>query len=371
MKKILLLILIGLVAAPFVAWKVERDRRVDVLVVDESVRSEKRDSHAGLVWLLDQAHLRPTGRPRYDLTDYYGFFPDRNRTGTRFSRNDLEGTDLLYLADAHGVWRSGLESFEMMRDRDRDEWIHSGYSYNEVRAIQDRILNGDPVMAEAFLFYAQHEGGAATLKRLEDSFGASWTGWIGGWFKELNNIQEVPFWVRGMYERKKLEQWPYRGPGVLLIRPSTGDFVLLSPGIELRTPRPEIAISQRNGILESGVESNLPLYGFFEIVEAVSPEMVWASIRLPVTGAGQQALEENNIPASFPLLVVQRVDRKTWYLTADMGNVPTWLGPSHMKWGPELRASVASLVESQVPGEDAFWRFYIPMMNNLLQTLAR
>jgi len=369
-KKFLLLLVLAAIAGPPIAWKMQKDRKASVTIVDESVVDPAHSDHAGLVWLLDQDRVRRPSGTTYRVDDYYGYYPHREPDVRPLDPLALEETDLLYLADARGVWRSGLESFEMMRDFGRDQIVHSGFSDAEITAIEHYVHNGRLTVAEAFLFYAEHQGTNAR-RRLEDLFGVDWTGWIGGWFKELNDITEVPFWVRGMYERSQQQSWPFRGPGVLFIKPATGEFVVLSPGVELRSPRPEIIISQRRGALSEGVMSSLPLWGWFEVVEARDPATVHALIRLNLTGAGQKALEDIGLPFTFPGVVAQWVERETYYVAADFGNQITWLGPAQIKWIPDVRAQFSSAAEGQFPGEQAFWRFYMPFVRNLIEAVAR
>jgi len=368
-KKLLLLLLLVLIAGPPVAWKLQDDRKLAVTIVDASVRDEERSEHAGLVWLTEQMRVRKTSGSPLHLNDYYGFHPHADSEVTRLDTPVLDKTEFLYLADARGVWRSGLEAFEMMRSSDRDELLHSGFTDAEIRAIDEYARDGRLVLGEGLLFYATH-GGDNGRKKLEEVFGVTWTGWVGGWFKNLNNVNELPFWVRGLYERRTQRIWPFAGPGVIFIHPERGEFVVLTPGVELRSPRPELVVNRRAQALEDGVESNIPLWGWFEVVETESPEQVFASIRLELTGAGEKALDDAGIPHSFPAVVGQWIERDTWYLAADLGHVPTWLGPAQVRWMPEIRAILAPYLESQVPGEHAFWRFYIPLLRNIIDSRA-
>jgi hypothetical protein len=368
-KKLLLLVLLVLIAGPPIAWKLQNDRRLAVTILDASVQDAQRTEHAGLIWLMEQIRIRKTdGRP-YLLDDYYGYHPGADEEVRPLDPDILEKTELLYIADGRGVWRSSLESFELMRNRDRDELVHSGFSAAEVNAITRYIGDGGRTVGEGLLFYARH-GGENSRRRLEEAFGVTWTGWIGGWFKNLNNVNELPFWVRGLYERTTQKIWPYSGPGVLFIHPESGRFVFLSPGIELRSPRPELVINRRARALQEGVEGNIPIWGWFEVVEANDPEQIFASVRLDLTGAGENALDEARIPHSFPAVVARWIDQNTYYLAVDLSHVPTWLGPAQVRWMPEIRGQLAPWVETQVPGEHEFWKFYIPFLRNLLEERA-
>ena len=174
-----------------------------------------------------------------------------------------------------------------------------------------------------------------------------------------------------MHERKTGQQWSYRGPGVILIKPETSDLIVLTPGIELRRPMPEIVISRRADALAQGVDSGVPVWGWFEVVDVELTGEVLAMIRLLLTGAGENALEEVGLPPSFPAVVRQRVDRDTYYLAADLSRVPTWLGPAQVRWMADIRGQVAPLLEKAVSGEQAFWRIYIPFLKNILNEVAR
>jgi len=198
-----------------------------------------------------------------------------------------------------------------------------------------------------------------------------WTGWIGGWFQNLNNVRDFPFWARALYERTSGQLWSYRGPGVVFIKPETGEFVVLTEGVELREPRPEIVISRRSDALAIGVDSGVPLRGWFEVVEAGITGDVLAMIRLRLTSIGERILEEKYLVPSFPAVVAQRIDRDTYYLAADLSRVPTWLGPAQVKWMTEIRGRLSKTLEKGIPGEQAFWTFYIPLMTNLLNEAVR
>ncbi|MCK4772540.1 MAG: hypothetical protein KAT18_06425 [Candidatus Latescibacteria bacterium] len=370
MKKYLLFILLVLIVGPPVAWKLQKDRTGNITVMDASVTDEKRTHHAGLIWMTEHLKIRTTDLDAHDLNDYFGYFPASAERVRRLEAGALDDTDLLFITDARGVWRSGLERFGVMLDRDRDELLHSGFSRYEIDEVVDYINSGRTAVGEALLFYAEHEGGKRSSRRLAEAFGVEWTGWIGGWFKDLNNIRELPFWVRAMYERRSGQQWSYRGSGVIFLKPESGEFIVLTAGIELREPRPEIVISRRTDVLAEGVDTGVPLWGWFEVVEAGISGEVQAMIRLRLTGAGERVLEEKGLTPSFPAVVAQRIERKTYYLAADLSKVPTWLGPAKVKWMTGIRSQLSTLLEKAVAGERAFWCFYIPFVRNILNEAA-
>lgn len=349
--------------------QVERTARF--AIVDASVTSEMRKQHSGLIWVAEQERIRARGGDAHSVDEYFGYHPDSPEKVRRIQRDSFRDIDLVYMADLQGVWRSSLEKFELLRDRRTDELLHSGLSIREIDTIIEFIDSGKTIVGEAFLFYATYEGGVKSRNRLEEAFGVQWTGWIGGWFKDLNNILEVPFWVRAMYERATMENWSFQGEGVLLIKPAESKFVVLTPGVELRDPRPELVVTRRDRALGGGVRSGIPQWGWFEIVEAMNPEQIRALIRLTPTEIGERILEDNGLPPIFPAAVVQSGNLDVYYLAMDLSYVPTWLGPAHVKWMPELRGQLAPLLDPHFQGEVVFWQFYIPFVRNLLDTVAR
>lgn len=370
LKKFVIFILVILIAGPSVAWKLQNKRTITITIVDESVTDEKRSGHRGLVWMAEHMRIRTTDLNAYGPDDYYGYFPDRREKLHQFGKGALDDTDLLYLADAYGVWRSSLEQFGVMRDKDRDEWLHSGFNIAEIDEIINYIESGRKAVGEALLFSAEHEGGRRSSRRLAEAFGVEWTGWIGGWFKNLNNIRELPFWVRAMHERKTGQRWPYRGPGVIFIKLETSELIVLTPGIELRNPRPEIVITKRAYAFAQGADSGVPVWGWFEVVDVGVTGEALAMIRLRLTSVGENAMEELGLPISFPAVVVQRMDRDTYYLAGDLSRVPTWLGPAKVRWMADIRSQVAPLLEKAVSGEQAFWQIYMPFLKNILNDVA-
>jgi len=370
MKKFLLLILLILVLAPPIAWKLADDRTVDMVIVDASVSDDKLKTHAGITWLTEQMRIRRRGGSPYRLNNYFGYFPGQTESVVRFEPEVLAGIDLLYLCDLRGVWQSSIEQFEVLRDTRRDALLHSGLNLREVDAVVEYVNSGRTVVAEAFLFYATHEGGDRSRRKLQEAFGVTWTGWIGGCFNDLSDVFKVSFWARAYYEREIGQAWNFTGPGIILIEPELRKVVVLKAGVELRETSPRLTLTRRDGALAEDVESGVPINGWFEIVEANRVEQIRAMIQLSLTGVGEGITRENRIPTAFPAIVSQWVDRNTYYLAADLGTIPTWLGPAQVRWMPEIRSSLSSIIEKEYPGEEAFWKFYIPFMRNVLNDLA-
>ncbi len=370
MKKILLLLFLAVILAPPVSWKLAKDKTVEMVIVDASVADDKVETHAGITWLTEQMRIRRREGYPYRLSTYFGHFPGQSEKIIRFRAETLTGIDLLYLCDLRGVWQSGTESFEILRNPHRDNLLHSGLSIEEVDAVVDYVKSGRTTVAEAFLFYASHEGGDVSRRKLQEAFGVKWTGWIGASFMDLSNMLDVPFWVRTFYERELSANWDFDGPGIILMEPQLKKFIVFKPGVELLEATPTLTITHRDKALGDDVESGVSLFSWFEIVEANRVDQIRAMIQLSLTDVGAAILRENRIPTSFPAVVAQWVDRTTWYVAADFGTAPSWLGPAQVGWMPEMRRGLSSALGKYYPGEEAFWKFYIPFMRNVLNELA-
>ena len=56
---------------------------------------------------------------------------------------------------------------------------------------------------------------------MEELFGVRWSRWIGRYFSELGNPEEVPQWMRDDYEREWNRPWLFTGPGWVLMQDET------------------------------------------------------------------------------------------------------------------------------------------------------
>ena len=99
---VLLLLLI-----PFIVWLAQGSEPLKVAIVDKTVPSENYREHKGLTWVLN--HNRYVKEDESDYladADYFGFMPDEAEKDYEIRGVEELGAgyDLIYLADAYGVY---------------------------------------------------------------------------------------------------------------------------------------------------------------------------------------------------------------------------------------------------------------------------
>lgn len=72
----------------FLTWYFSPFKHMEILIVDKTVITEKRDEHSALNWVLNYEKYAKINDILYDKnTDYYGFFPKKNE---KYLINDFE-----------------------------------------------------------------------------------------------------------------------------------------------------------------------------------------------------------------------------------------------------------------------------------------
>jgi len=111
--------------------------------------------HRSLFWLLDYLRIRKADGTPYDATrDYVGAFPPA-RAGappertTELTAERALGADVLYIADAYGVYRDDLASGAARRAAlERSPKLYGGLELAEAEAARDAAAAGVPLVVE-------------------------------------------------------------------------------------------------------------------------------------------------------------------------------------------------------------------------------
>ncbi len=358
-----------------VPWAMHSQRErvpLRIVVVDKTVPFRNWLEHRSLFWLLEHLGVvRPDGRP-YDVTaDYVGAYPPE-RPGDPPARTrdlgaaDLADADLLYFADTYGVYEEDLASGARMEAAlERSPRIYGGTTTAEVEAARSFVAAGGTAIAEFNSLGSPTESEAR--EAMEFLFGVRWTHWIGRFFHRLEDRDEVPGWLRRVYEAEWKTPWTFEGPGYVLTRDDRYVEVLrvgkesgmIGLTIERDLPH-EPAIAEARG--------RVPYPYWFDVVEAVPDAEVLASFQWSLTPTGEARLRIRGLPARFPAVVRtrQRIGKgTTYYFGGDFADNPLREGRvpfagylSFRRWleGAKL-----------APSEEAFfWGFYAPMVEGIL-----
>lgn len=365
-------LLLGLLV--LVPWAIHETRTrpaLHLVIVDKTVPFRNWLEHRSLYWLVDHLGVvKRDGSPYERASDYLGAYPppvpgDPPERTRDLAAEDLVDADLLYLADTYGVYERDLESKEkMLAALERSPRIYGGTTFAEAEAASGYVDRGGLAIAEFNTLGSPTEGDARRL--LEETFGVRWTRWIGRYFPRLEDRDEVPEWLRRVWEREWKERWRFEGPGYVLTRDDIYCEVLrvgtesASIGLTIERDAPhDPALREARG--------KIPYPYWFDVVEAAPGTETLASFQWSLTESGAARLGERSLPMRFPAIVRRDAPGggRTYYFAGDFADNPMREGRvpfagylSFRKWFEGAKLA---------PSEEAFyWRFYAPMMDAIL-----
>ena len=175
---VLLLLILVLLSLPFALWLLTPRPNLAITVYDKSVATAKAEQHQNLGWFLSHNKF-PTeeGKPFRTQSTYLGYHPREDNPIRDLSTLD-EKTDLLYIADTYGVYKSG-EGFSRTLAEGESNLIWGGSSASDVQAIK-AFLNREAsstVVAEYNTFATPTP--SYVQAQLYEVLGTRWTGWTG------------------------------------------------------------------------------------------------------------------------------------------------------------------------------------------------
>ena len=364
------MLLIGvLLLTPWACYRMRPETKLDLVVLDKTVPYANRIEHRSLYWLV--GHLKivhPDGRPYDRDTDYLGAFPgpvpgDRPARTIDLDREAALRADLLYLVDTYGVYEDDLDSGpEMKAALERSPRIYGGLEPAEAEAVEAAVDAGRTVLAEFNTFASPTAG--ATRERMEKLLGVHWTRWIGRWFERLENREEVPQWMRDIYEREWRREWDFAGAGWVLVRDDSACEVLKAGrevealGLTLERERPVDP-------LLGGAHDGVAYPFWFDVVEALPGSRTLASYQWHVTDEGRRRLEGRGLPLRFPA-VVRAPRGEAHYFAGDFADNP--MPDGAMPFAGYLELMQWLEAAKLAPSEQTFyWRFYVPLMTRVLE----
>lgn len=360
-------------AIPWGCYRLRPTRQLDIVVLDKTVPFENRLEHRSLFWLLNHLKFVREDGAIYDRDrDYLGAFPgpvpgDPPQRTVDLSPERLRGADLLYVADTYGVYEEDLVSgAEMKTALERSPRIYGGLQAGEVDAVEQALEAGVPVVAEFNTLGSPT--GDESRRRMEAILGVRWTRWIGRFFAELSDPEEVPRWMRDNYEREWGRPWRFSGSGYVLLQDDAHCEVLR---VGTESQRVGLTIDRARPVspLLARAADGVPYPYWFDVVEPAGDAEVLAWFNWRLTSQGSARLAERGLPQRFPAVVRLRHPRTvTHYFAGDFADNP--MADTGVPFAGYLgfKRRLESLQFS--PSESSFyWTFYVPMMDTLLSEL--
>lgn len=358
-------LLLGLLAVPFVWWRLLPTTPFAVLVVDKTVPAADYREHVGVLWVLNHRRYRDPaiGGPFRAADHYSGFVPQRGRRYViRPLARPERRLDLVYLTDTYGVYTA--EYYGAGERGERSRLIYGGLEAAELDALGPALADSTTFIAE-FNTLADPTSGAARV-RLEGILGVRWTGWTGRRFDALDRDVEVPLWLIDNWERSHGGRWTFAGPGYALVHQDGRVVVLREPA---DVPRHGLVVRfTAESARRFGVAAAMPYHYWFDVIALDSGAAALATYELTLSDSGRAALARVGLPERFPALVERAAGpSRRFYFAGDYADNPQV---------PALYGAVGitpwkRFVARLRAGEDAFyWRVYEPLLRAIIAEQA-
>jgi hypothetical protein len=368
---VILTIFFLLVASAFLVWQFSAAPEWRMLVVDKTAPHTDYREHRSLFWALN--HVKATnkgGEHRWSPDkNYVGFYPEKFiASDAAFSANleadHIIGVNLIFIADTYGVY---VDDFKYPQQhhthQDYSRKIFGGLEHPEVDIIEGFVKEGGSLVAEFNTFNDPTPNDVQ--ERMESLLGVRSTGWVGRYFADLANRQDVPSWALRNWQAQQGEEWDFAGPGFIIAHEDSRILVLRT-GIELGAAGLQIAVTLPADPLMKSVSSSVPYPYWFDIVAPAEGTEVLAEYRLDLKPEGQLSLKMFAIPESFPAVLRASESPLRLYLAGDFSDSNVSRGPYFFFGWPQIRR-VLSLIGKNKSQNRFFWGFYLPLLENLFK----
>jgi hypothetical protein len=287
----------------------------------------------------------------------------------------LAGHDLLYVADAYGVYRGdytfhavaggGLDS--TAASLERSSLIFGGVTVDEASAIAAFQRAGGAVVAE-FNTLESPTADTPAADTLAAVVGARYAHWLGRWFRDLGDGEEIPQWLRSQYHRYARQPWTFHGPGLVVLADSSDRIVIVTSDHFSQEAPVTLDVDQPADSLAAGMAPRTAYWYWFCGVRPEPRASVVAWFTLHVDSVGAGALNASGFPTRFPAVVRRAGTPLGAYIAADLSDVgadlPRIPRTRFVDW---IRGPYASLRSPPGSMRPAFWRASMPLWDGMVR----
>ncbi|MBN1185121.1 MAG: hypothetical protein JXB49_22735 [Bacteroidales bacterium] len=365
---IILLLLLAVVSLR-VIWGVKAKQQISLLLLDKTVLNYHYEEHKSFNWVLKyNKYYKENNEPYSYKEDYFGFIPKKPEAERNYDLHRIKITeidqlaskyDILYVIDARGVyfneWYTGLQS------KNNASLIYGGITQNDYLLIKKFFEESKPMICEYQIF----ESPTSDLyrRKTEEVLDIQWTEWTGRYFTSLEETKhsEVPGWLIKEYKNRNGGKWPFKNPGVILIK-GHEDFVVLEEGTHLNNSTPVIKCTEEFAKAYS-LPAEVDFTNLFEIVNSGNSNTNLASFVLDVNNEGLEALRARELGSEFPAIIINNV-RPAFYFAGNFSKNDVNMYYSSIAGGEKLGALFS--------GKKSvfFWKFYNPLMKSILYSFT-
>ena len=348
--------------APSIAWRLQKARTLEVVIVDKTVPFQKYREHAAIPWILHAMKIRSSsGRFLDPALDYVGFDP-KARVGHDLTAAATEHADVLVVTDTYGVYRGDYERPGDEAALERSPKIYGGVTDQEADVIDAFLGRGGVVIGEFNTFASPTD--APAREHLERLFGARWTKWVARYWPDLQDEREVPRWVGRVWERVTHTPFSMKGGGLVLVREDE-DIVVLLDGEDLTA---DVVTQERT---MRGAEFDLPRRGAFrfwmDIVVPIDGEVLYEHV-IGAKPSGEKKLAAHGLATHFSALLRRG---SAWYFAGDFVDNAIELGSPELAGALAWRERTVGCSPAASTDDVVFWGFYVPIVARIFASRAR
>lgn len=362
-------------AIPHFFWVQAPELPLKIAVVDKTVPFKDRREHKSFFWLLLQNKFvdpAQSGEERwYDYEkDYIGFDPvdaPEILAASFITPRALADRDVLYIADTYGVYAADYTQFE----GDVAHTIHSpemfgGLTKDEVAALEEFVKQGKTIIAEFNTCASPTKLPEREL--MENVLGIKWTGWVGRYFVDFRDREDVPDWLYQLYEKKYNKKWDLTGSGYMLCRNEEQEFIILRDGKDVNSAGLEfvpLRVYAENDVMQGVKPATFNFW--FDIVQPAKDTDVLAQYQFNLTESGHNKLAEHGLDPVFAAICRHSHNYKAYYIAGEMLDFSRSLGPPDTRLAIYVNRSFFG--KAQASNESFFyWHTAYPLMTNILRS---
>jgi hypothetical protein len=357
---------------PNFLWYLQSEQPLSVVVIDKTTGDGYRE-HRSFFWLLQHwKYINPATKSFYDpKKDYYGFFPE-DSTVSVSSQLNLDRTNLLYIADTYGVYRYPMDYKEYERLVSETyiaiDLKYGGLTSDEMKAIELHRQRGGMTIAEFNTMEDPQLEDKPVEQRLEKMFGVRFTGGLGRYYDDVNTASR---WMKDLYEKQYRTKWNFSGRGLIItVKRKMGDekasVIVLGSEDLARTP---VYLRKSDHPFLDGVEDAVPYFYFFEFMQTDSAARIIANFEIQCTQTGKEKMIAAGLPLSFPAVILSDSTDKTIYFAGDFADNQVEVLLTGY-WNVEFLLSKLFSFYYVSDQTRFFWKFYLPMMKQVLHASA-
>lgn len=360
---ILLAILLLLPVMGHFLWMVQKQKPLNLMIVNKTVPSSSENEVKSLNWVLNYEKVSKTGNEAYDFSkDYFGYHPDALNQERAIRAYRLEELPEIK-AEYDGLIYLDNEGVEYKTPGYSSITHYGGFNQTDYLLLKEMIANNKLVITEFNFFSDPTEDLVRyNTEQLMDIYTLRWK---GKFFKDLDKkkiANEIDIKWLDSYKEINQKEWDYSGAGLVLCNEKQDRIVVLPAEGYMEESFPTIETSSENKDLYN-LPSRTAFEGWFEIVYPGGNEVI-SNINLNLNEAGVELMKKNGLDPVFPACI-KMTDKPVYFLTGDFSKQDVVLAWSKMRILSDLCRGICR-GRTKNP-KQFFQTYYIPFMSTIIE----